>query len=176
MSKNRDYSANPIPEYVGWYQPHLSVEWTGMLVDKDTGELVPDPRAVSMTKQSFKDECDINNIVRRFEATGILDHVNRAAQEGLYVDLPDGLDLQTSLNTIAQAEAAFMALPAAARAEFDNDPVLFVDAFKNPTEAQQERFVALGLATDNRPPKPLPEPPKPPSGDPPKPPSGDPPK
>lgn len=145
---------NGVPDVVGFYQPHISVNWTGDILDLKTGELVKEP---SMTKQSFKDECDINNIVRRFEVTGILDHVNRAAEQGAYLDLPDGLDLQVGLNMIEQANAAFMALPAATRAEFDNDPVKFVDAFHNPTEAQQERFIALGLAKDMRPPKPPPE-------------------
>jgi len=150
-------------EVIGWFLPrHHPVEWTGLLVDQGTGELVPDPAAVSMTKQSFKDECDINNIVKRFEATGIIDHINQAHAKGLYTDLPEALDLQTGLNMIAQAEAAFMALPAAARSEFDNDPVKFVEAFHNPTEAQQERFIALGLAKDTRPPKAPEAPPVPP--------------
>lgn len=147
-------------DIIGFFHPHIAVEWTGEILNLKTGELVKEP---SMTKQSFKDECDINNIVRRFEATGILDHINQAHAQGLYQDLPSGLDLQTSLNIIQQAEAAFMALPAAARAEFDNDPVLFVEAFNNPTEAQQERFIALGLATDARPPKPSAAAPAPPA-------------
>lgn len=138
-------------EVVGFYLPRRQVEWTGEILNLKTGELVKEP---SLTKQSFKDECDINNIVRKFETTGILDHVNQAAQRGVYEDLPSGLDLQAALNIKRQAEEAFLALPAAARAEFDNDPVKFVTAWENPSEAQQERFIALGLATDNRPPKP----------------------
>jgi len=143
---------------IGWYQPHISVDWTGEVIDLKTGELVKEP---SMTKQSFKDECDINNIVRKFEATGQIDHINQAAARGVYQDLPSGLDLQAGLEMIRQAEEAFMALPAAARSEFDNDPVLFVEAFNNPTPAQQERFVALGLATARPSPTPAPEPVKP---------------
>lgn len=143
-------------EVIGWYQPHVAVDWTGEILNEATGELVKEP---SMTKQSFKDECDINNIVRRFEATGILDHVNKASAQGLYVDLPDGLDLQLALNTVAQAEAAFMALPAAARAEYGNDPVAFVAAFNDPTPDQVKRFVELGLAVTSRPAQdPLPAP------------------
>lgn len=150
-------------EVVGWFQPHVRPQWTGEILNLKTGELVKEP---SMTKQSFKDECDINNIVRRFELTGQIDHVNAAAAQGLYTDLPDGIDLQASLNIVAQAEAAFMALPAAARAEFNNDPVEFVEAFNNPSKEQQERFVALGLATarpaPEAPPAPPPAPPEPP--------------
>lgn len=136
-------------DVVGWYQPHIAVDWTGEILDLKTGELIKEP---SMTKQSFKEECDINNIVRKFEATGQIDHINQAAAQGAYMDLPSGLDLQAGLDMIRQAELAFGALPADVRAEFDNDPVKFVDAFNDPTEAQQERFIKLGLATDTRPP------------------------
>lgn len=157
-----------LPDVIGFYLPgDRRDDWTGHIVNLKTGELVKEP---SMTKQSFKDECDINNIVAKYEATGILDHVNQAAARGVYEDLPSGLDLQAGLNIIAQAEEAFMALPAAARAEFKNDPVLFVEAFNNPTEANQELFIKLGLATDTRPPKAPAAPPAPP------PPSGEPPK
>jgi len=144
-------------DVIGWYQPHIAVDWTGEILDLKTGELVKEP---SVTKQSFKDECDINNIVKRFEATGILDHVNQAAAKGLYIDLPSGLDLQTGLDKIRQAEAAFMALPASARAEFNNDPVEFVEAFNNPSKEQQERFIELGLATrrETAPTEPSPQP------------------
>lgn len=168
MGNSKQTSKRPT-DLVGWYiEPDRRDDWTGEILDLKTGELVKEP---SMTKQSFKEECDINNIVRRFETTGILEHVNQAAAKGLYTDLPEGIDLQGSLNMIAQAEAAFMALPAAARAEFQNDPVLFVEAFNNPTEATQELFIKLGLATDNRPPAapaPLAAPPTAPPIEPPK--------
>lgn len=160
---------------IGFYiEPAERPVWTGEIINLKTGELVKEP---SMTKQSFKEECDINNIVRRFEATGQIDHINQAAAQGLYMDLPTGLDLQAGLDMIHQAEAAFMALPADVRAEYGNDPVRFVEAFNNPTDAQQERFIALGLAKDTRqsppevkppaaPPAPSPAPPG--AGEPPK--------
>lgn len=147
-------------DVIGWFQPHVRPQWTGEILDLKTGELVKEP---SMTKQSFKDECDINNIVRRFEATGVIDHLNRAAEAGHYTDLPGGLDLQEAYRQIHQAEAAFMALPANVRAEFDNDPVQFVEAFTNPSKEQQERFVELGLASAVQKAAPPPEaPPAPP--------------
>lgn len=133
-------------EVIGWYQPHIAVDFDGLVLDKKSGELVKEP---SMTKQSFKEECDINTIVRRFEATGLVDHVNQAAARGLYEDLPSGLDLQSALDLINQAEQGFMALPAAVRARFENDPVQFVDFATNP--ANQEELISLGIAKDLRP-------------------------
>jgi len=145
MAKQQSF--NFVPDIVGWYQPHIAVNWTGEILDPRTGELVKEP---SMTKQSFKEECDINNIVRRFEATGVVDHINQAHAQGLFTDLPDALDLQAGLNMIKQAEGAFMALPASLRARFENDPVQFVDFMDNP--ANQEEMIKLGLAKDTRPP------------------------
>lgn len=149
---------NFVPDVVGWYQPHIAVDWDGLVPDPKTGELVKEP---SMTKQSFKEECDINNIVKRFEATGIIDHLNNRAREGMYVDLPDALDFQASLNLVAQAEAAFNSLSADLRARFDNNPEAFLAFTGDP--ANQEEMIALGLAVDTRPPpKPPQEAPKPP--------------
>lgn len=147
-------------EVVGWYQPHIAVEWTGEVLDPITGELVKEP---SMTKQSHKDECDINIIVRRFLAGEEITHVNRAAAQGLYTDLPDSIDLQASLELVRQAEAGFMALPAHVRAQFDNSPLLFVDHVNRAQagdQAAQANLVEWGVATDNRPPPPPPKSPE----------------
>lgn len=140
MSKVKPTYQNVIGFYI---EPVERPVWDGLVADPKTGELVKEP---SMTKQSFKDECDINNIVKRFEATGQIDHINQAAARGVYQDLPEALDLQRGLNIIAQAEEAFMALPADARAAFDNDPVKFVAAAYNPSEENQKLFIRLGLA------------------------------
>lgn len=151
-------------QVIGFYHPHKPVNWTGEILDPKTGEFV---KEASMTKQSFKEECDINNIVKRFEATGILEHLNMRTREGMYVDLPDPLDFQESLEIVRQAESAFMSLPADLRARFGNDPEQFL-AFTN-DPANQEEMIKLGLATDTRPgPEPAPlrvevvPPPKPP--------------
>lgn len=140
---------------LGHYLPHRAVDWDGMVADPRTGELVKEP---SMTKQSFKDECDINNIVKRFEATGIVDHLNLKAAEGVYQDLPDPIDLQGALDVSRHASEAFAALPAVLRAHFDNDPVKFLDAVAYPTEATQNLFIEHGLATHLKPPAKAPEP------------------
>lgn len=155
---------------IGFYiEPEERPTWSGEILDLRTGELVKEP---SMTKQSFKEECDINNIVRKFEATGQIDHINAAHAQGLFTDLPSGLDLQTSLDLIKQSEAAFMALPANVRAQFDNDPVQFVD-YVDQAQAGNEDFqtqlVTWGVAKDNRPPPPPAPPPETPPVPPPAP-------
>lgn len=89
-----------------------------------------------ITKQSHKAECDIHNILKQYQRTGIITHVQSARP--LYTDLPDSLDYQQSLNTIMAAEQAFFALPAKVRDHFRNDPAAFLAAFSDPS---QESFL-----------------------------------
>ncbi|WNK12831.1 MAG: internal scaffolding protein [Microvirus sp.] len=155
-------ASEKIPQYVGWYQPHIAVNWTGEILDPKTGELVKEP---SMAKQSFKDECDVNNIVKRFMQTGIIEHLNQRAAQGAFIDLPDPVDYQGSLNMVIAADAAFASVPAEVRNRFQNDPVAFLDFMGDP--ANQQEIIDMGLATDNRPqepPTPSPTPETPPEG------------
>lgn len=92
------------------------------------------------TKQAMKDECDINLILARFQKTGVLDFVEtRQAQFG---DVT-GLDFQTAMNTVTEAQAMFDDLPAKVRARFDNDPVQLLDFLNDP--ANDEEAIKLGL-------------------------------
>lgn len=104
-----------------------------------------------ITRQEFADECDINTLMARYEKTGIISHVRQ--QEGQYFDASDVPDLATALAIAQEAEAAFMRLPAAARREFDNDAIKFVDFAGDP--ANLPRMREWGLA----PPEKVPDPP-----------------
>lgn len=79
----------------------------------------------SMTRQEFADESDVNNIMKKFQKTGILPA--NVTQQPQYLDLTKVPDLQTAMNVKIQADKAFMTLPAKVRREFDNDPVKFVE-------------------------------------------------
>lgn len=149
-------------EVIGWYQPHalgskmtecdnLVANPKAGIVDKVTGAVEPARILMpSMAKQSFKDECDINNIVKKFEATQQIDHINQAHAKGLFVDLPEAFDYQAGLNMVMAGQEAFQALPAHVRSRFGNDPANFLEFFNDP--ANQEEMISLGLATDSRPP------------------------
>lgn len=148
------------PSLGGFYLPHKPVNWTGEILDLKTGELVKEP---SMTKQSFMADCDINNIIKAFSATGVWNHINERAAQGVYTDLPDPIDFQQSLQLVRDAEASFASLPAAVRARFENNPEQFLAFVADPRN--QEEMIKLGLATDNRPPQPKEEAPPPPPPD-----------
>lgn len=144
---SKDYVTENQPEYVGWYTPHAPVDWTGEVLDPKTGELVKEE---SLTKQSHKEECDINNIVKAFSLTGQITHLNERAAAGVYADLPDQVDYQEALNTVIQGEVAFASLPSSIRERFSNDPAEFLAFMANPDN--QEEMIKLGLAVDKRPP------------------------
>ena len=48
-----------------------------------------------MTKQSFKEECDINTIMAQYENTGLVTHVKE--HQGNYLDVAFGFDFHESM-------------------------------------------------------------------------------
>lgn len=100
--------------------------------------VVQDPGGPSMTKQSFKDECDVNVIMRRYEMTGLLPESRQDAQYG---DVT-GLDYQEAMLLVADARSKFESLPARVRARFDNDPGAFLAYMEDPDPAELKE---LGL-------------------------------
>lgn len=133
------------------YRPHKRVQYTGMVVDPKTGELVKLP---SMTKQEFQKECDINNIIKHFSVSGMFSHVNVRAAQGSYQDLPDSVDFQESLDVIRAAETAFMSLPAKVRDRFGQDPAEFLAFLGDPANAEEAQKLGL-LKPVEPPPEPL---------------------
>lgn len=98
---------------------------------------------ITRTKQSFKDMCDINHILKRQRVSGIIDHVNQF--KGEFGDFIDVVDYQSSLEQIKAAQALFDGLPARVRSKFNNDPASFLDFAGN--LENQEEMIELGLAT-----------------------------
>lgn len=94
-----------------------------------------------ITKQSMTAECDINNILRQYERTGVVSHT--APVQGAFIDLPDGFDFQQAMTTVMEAQLAFEQLPARVREEFGNDAARFFAAVHDDT--QTERLRELGL-------------------------------
>lgn len=77
-----------------------------------------------VTDQSFKDECDINTIMARYQSTGALPVLNSAEAQWLDVT---GMDFQGHMDAIIEAQNLFDQLPSAIRDRFGNDPAAFLD-------------------------------------------------
>lgn len=98
---------------------------------------------VSRAKQSFRDECDINTIMAKYQKTGLIEHVNKF--EGGYGDLPSADDYQSALNMAIEAKEAFGSLPSSIRNKFENDPEQFLAFVEDPDNS--EELIEMGLAT-----------------------------
>ena len=79
-----------------------------------------------VTKQSFRDLCDINKVLAKFDATGVLPGI----RQGSYGDFSSDNSLQGRYDALAAAMNAFDDLPDALRKKFKNPSGLleFVDA------------------------------------------------
>lgn len=91
-------------------------------------------------KQAFKDECDINVLMRRYEKTGVLP-LGRG-QAPVYVDA-SVIDFQASMDRVAQVRGVFSLLDARTRARFENNPEFMLEFLADP--ANKEEAVKLGL-------------------------------
>jgi len=94
----------------------------------------------SLAQQHFKDECDINNILRQFNITGLLPESTLSPRYGDFTGIGD---YHTALNQVIAAEDEFMALPATLRARFENDPAQLIEFLDNPDNINEA--VSLGL-------------------------------
>ena len=94
----------------------------------------------SLTQQHFKDETDINNILRQFNITGLLPDQPLSPRYGDFTGIGD---YHGALNAVIAAEDQFMALPATLRARFENDPAQLIDFLAD--ENNRSEAEKLGL-------------------------------
>lgn len=119
-----------------FYKPHDRVQFSS---DKP-----------SLTKRSFKNECDINIIMSKFEKTGLISHHN--AQQGQYGNFIGAPDYHHAMNLIIQANEMFASLPSKIRARFNNDPSEFLSFAQDPENT--EEMIKLGLKHAEKPAEP----------------------
>lgn len=105
----------------------------------------------SMTKQSERQEADINFIVQRYQKTGVLRH--RDTYDGDYGEFA-AIDYHEAMNAVTAAQQMFESLPSSIRTRFHNDPGEFVNFVEAPEN--REELVKMRLA------RPTAEPPTPP--------------
>jgi len=81
------------------------------------------------TKQSFKDETDINVIMARADIAGTISHLEK--YEGVYADFSD-FDFHDQTEKLTQGRMIFDDLPAEVRMEFGQNPQAFFDYVNDP--------------------------------------------
>lgn len=95
---------------------------------------------VGKTKQSMKDECDINKIMSKYQTTGLIDFVNKNQPQ--YGDVTS-ISFEHSLEQVTQANAMFAEMPSETRKRFDNSASKFLEFVNNPENL--EEAISLGL-------------------------------
>jgi len=102
------------------------------------------PQNSRWTKQSFKDECDINVLMSRYQQTGQLPNLNERAPQ--YLDTT-GFEYQAAMEMVASANTLFEELPSSVRSRFGNDPAAFLDFTSN--EQNREELHQMGLLRED---------------------------
>lgn len=100
----------------------------------------------SLTRQEFKNECDINMIMKKFRKIHGVEFLKKynGVVGGQFGDFSDVPDYRTARDQVMRMEEVFMALPAKVRSRFNNDPAELLDFVDNPANLEEAR--ALGLA------------------------------
>jgi len=94
----------------------------------------------SLAQQHFKDECDINTILQKFNITGLLPETPLSPRYGDFTGISD---YHTALNRVIAAQDEFDGLPANIRARFQNDPAQLIEFLENSDNRQEAEKLGL---------------------------------
>ena len=95
----------------------------------------------TLTQQHFRDECDVNRIMKQWIATGTIEHIART--EGVYGDFTNVGDYQDAQNRIVEAKINFLALPLPIRKRMNHDPEKLIAFLSD--EDNHDEAVELGI-------------------------------
>lgn len=107
------------------------------------------------TKQAFKDQTNINDVVRRYAQTGMWDHLQK--REPQFGDFSLSADLKTAIDRVRGAEDDFNSLPAAVRKVADNNPVKFLELLAEEDTARELQAAGLPINLPEKAPEAKPE-------------------
>lgn len=107
-------------------------------------------RDPSRTKQAFKEECDINNIMAKYQKTGALTHANNRHPE---YGFATSTDFRQSMEIVVHAQEIFDELPSSIRAKFGNSPEAFLEFAQNPDNASEMADMGLSEPTKTQAPE-----------------------
>lgn len=93
------------------------------------------------TQQQFKDQCDINLIMKKYRETGQISHLRNS--QGQYLDVSELPSYQEALNTLITANNSFASLSSEVRKRFGNDPKNMIEFLSDPSNDPEA--IKLGL-------------------------------
>lgn len=95
----------------------------------------------TQTKQEFKDECDINRIMRKYQRHGV--ELPAGLPVGTYGDFSRVTDYREAQDILLQARAQFDALPAKVRDRFQNEPANLLAFVSDAANLEEARSLGL---------------------------------
>jgi len=102
----------------------------------------------SKTRQSEKDNCDINKIMERFNRTGKLPAMQSVPPQYGDARIPD---YASSLKIVKEAQDMFMKLDSTARKHFDHDPQKLIAALRDNSPENVKLLVKLNVLERSKP-------------------------
>ena len=108
-------------------------------------ERVVSPVGVEPAQQQFKDDADINSIMRRFHKTGAIDHV--AAHQPRY-GFANSQTLHEAMNIVAQADSMFADLPSPLKRKFNGNPAELLEFVQDPANEAEAKELGLALSDE----------------------------
>ena len=135
----------------------LKFEEKELKLNKDTDQLEPTGKMIpekSKTQQEFKDEVNINNIIKKYKSGQVVTHIMSGMP--MFDDVSELMTYQEALNLQIKAGQNFAKLPSKVRAYFGNKPKNLIE-FMNDSN-NRDKAIELGFIDK---PKPTPPPAEP---------------
>ena len=104
----------------------------------------------SLTQQQFKDECEIESLLKAHNLGQVMGILNNHGQQPLYGDVSDIPDFHDAQNHVARATEYFEGLPSDVRSRFNNSLSEFLTTLNDP--GAREALTDMGVlkkAEDN---------------------------
>lgn len=113
----------------------------------------------SLTNQADLEASDINNIMKKYEKTGVIVDALGIERKPVFGDFTEFKSYHETLASVRRAEGVFMQLPAATRNRFENDPEKLFQFLENPENKAEAIKLGLIELTPEAPPAAPPAPP-----------------
>lgn len=111
---------------------------------KRPGRTDEEGNLVYFTEQHHKDACNINNIVKKYNKTGLLEHTT--SMEHAYGDCT-GQEFKDALDLAINAQREFYKFPSEIRKRFNNSVQEYFQFMENPSN--RDEAIKLGLVDVN---------------------------
>lgn len=97
----------------------------------------------SLTQQQFKDECEIESLLKAHNLGQVMGILNHHGQQPLYADVTDVPNFHDAQNHVSRAREYFEGLPSDVRSRFNNSLAEFLTSLNDP--GAREALTEMGV-------------------------------